>query len=236
MDEWLSYRLSDFLMFSPSTYFRQFELYNADVWPAHILTLALGAACFWLSRQPIAAPARLLPAILAACWLWVAWGYLFTRYATINWAASYLAGAFVLQAALLFLVGTVGKKIEFGEPNAPLARRPLRRVRQAGMAIFAFAMIVQPLIGIFAGRPWLEAELFGMAPNPTVAATLGLLLAAGRTRWELFIIPALWCALDGATRLAMEAPDFWVMPMVAILVITLAAATAIDERRAARQP
>ena len=98
-----------------------------------------------------------------------------------------------------------------------------------------FARSGHPLIGGLTGRPWLEAELFGMAPNPTVAATLGLLLAAGRTRWELFIIPALWCALDGATRLAMEAPDFWVMPLVAIMVIGLAAAASIERRRAARR-
>ena len=227
MSEWMSYRLSDFLMFSPSTYFRQFELYNADVWPAHIMTLTLGAACLWLSRQPIAAPQRALPAILAGCWLWVAWGYLYTRYATINWAASYFAGALVLQAILLFLVGTFGKKLEFGGS--------IQRAQKAGIAIFLIAMIVQPLIGVIAGRPWVEAEVFGLAPNPTVAATLGLLLAARRWRWELFVIPALWCGIDGATRLAMEAPDFWVMPVVAILVIGLAVAASIDRRRAARQ-
>ena len=84
MGEWWTYRLSDFLMFSPETYFRLFELNNADIWPGQILTLALGAVCLWLSRRSAAAPERLLPAILAACWLLVAGGYLYSRYATIN--------------------------------------------------------------------------------------------------------------------------------------------------------
>ena len=222
MSEWMSYRLADFLMFSPSTYFRQFELYNSDVWPAHILTLALCAACFWLSRRSTAGPKRMLPAILAACWLWVAWGYLYTRYATINWGADYLAGAFALEAVLLFLIGTLGKKLDFGGP--------IHRAQKAGIAIFLFALIVQPMIGVFAGRPWLEAEVFGLAPNPTVAATLGLLLIARQMRWELMIIPVLWCAIDGASRLAMEAPDFWLMPLVGLLVIGLAVAAAIERR------
>ena len=42
MSEWWSYSLSDFLMFSPRTYYRLFELYNLALWPWHIAGLALG--------------------------------------------------------------------------------------------------------------------------------------------------------------------------------------------------
>lgn len=38
-----------------------------------------------------------------------------------------------------------------------------------------------------------------MAPDPTVILTLGLLLAAGKTRLWLLIIPTLWCLASGAT-------------------------------------
>ena len=44
MSEWWTYRPSDFLLFSPRTYYRLFELYNAEVWPGHVLALALGLA------------------------------------------------------------------------------------------------------------------------------------------------------------------------------------------------
>ena len=54
MDEWWTYRLSDFLLFSPHTYYRLFELYNIDVWPLQILALSLGIAVIVLiKRQPI---------------------------------------------------------------------------------------------------------------------------------------------------------------------------------------
>ncbi len=36
MSEWWTYTLSDFLLFSARTYYRLFELYNRDVWPAQL--------------------------------------------------------------------------------------------------------------------------------------------------------------------------------------------------------
>src|SRR5262249_53060993 len=53
------------------------------------------------------------------------------------------------------------------------------------------------------GRPWPQAEIFGIAPDPTVVATLGVLIAADRTHWELLLVPLLWCAISGATMWAM---------------------------------
>ena len=44
MSEWWTYSLSDFLMFSPRTYYRLFELYNAAIWPAQLVAIALGVA------------------------------------------------------------------------------------------------------------------------------------------------------------------------------------------------
>ena len=44
MAEWWTYSISDFLLFSPRTYYRLFELYNADLWPAQILAILLGTA------------------------------------------------------------------------------------------------------------------------------------------------------------------------------------------------
>ena len=47
MSEWWTYRLSDFLMFSPRTYYRLFELYNAEVWPGHWVGLSVGATALF---------------------------------------------------------------------------------------------------------------------------------------------------------------------------------------------
>ena len=58
--------------------------------------------------------------------------------------------------------------------------------------------------GLLAGRPWTQIELFGMTPEPTALASLGLLLAsrqppARALRILLAIIPTLSLLLGAAT-------------------------------------
>ena len=150
MSEWWTYSLSDFLLFSPRTYYRLFELYNAAIWPAADRGLALGVAILGLLLRGAAWRGRAIAAMLAACWLWVAWAYLLVRYDTINWAASYFAVGFALEALLLAWNGVIRNRLRF-RPGLDLAG-------QAGLCIFLFALVVHPLIGPLTGRPWLQIE------------------------------------------------------------------------------
>ena len=59
MSEWWTYSLSSFLLFSARTYYRLFELYNLDVWPLQIVTLALGLVILvlvWRAPSGVVAP------------------------------------------------------------------------------------------------------------------------------------------------------------------------------------
>lgn len=72
----------------------------------------------------------------------------------------------------------------------------------------------------------MQAEIFGMAPDPTVVATLGtLLLTARRVFWALLIIPLFWCALSGAVAWTMNLPDALLMPFAALAVLCVAGTT-----------
>ena len=75
MAEWWTYALSDFLLFSPRTYYRLFELYNAAVWPEQVLAAAAGLAIAAMLRKPRPWQGRVVAGLLAACWLWIAWAY-----------------------------------------------------------------------------------------------------------------------------------------------------------------
>jgi hypothetical protein len=225
MSEWWTYSLSDFLLFSPRTYYRLFELYNLAVWPWHIVPIMLGLAvlALWLRGGPW--QGRTVAVILAACWLFVAWAYLLARYDTINWAASYFAAGFALEALLLVWTGLIRDQLPL-RPGWDLAGT-------AGLYLFVFALFAWPLIGPVVGRPWLQVEVFGVAPDPTVVATLGVLVAADRTRWELLVIPLLWCAISGATLWIMQSPDAWLMPAAALLALLLAGWMTIAQLRQA---
>jgi hypothetical protein len=222
MSEWWTYSLSSFLLFSPRTYYRLFELYNADIWPAQILAVALGVVILVSLRHADAWHGRIVAAILAGCWIWVAWAFHWQRYATINWAATYFAAAFAIEALLLIWTGVFRNKLTF---------KPVSLVRhRIGICIFLFALVLQPLIGPLVGREWAQMEIFGVAPDPTVVGTLGvLLLASSRVYWELLVVPLLWCALSGAVTWTMKSPDAPVMPIVALAVLFLAS----TKRRAA---
>jgi hypothetical protein len=207
MSEWWTYRLSDFLLFSARTYYRLFERYNTEVWPAQILALAIASGLVALLLRATVRNARVAAALLAACWLWVGWAFHLERYATINWAARYFAAAFVIEALLLLWMGVVRGRLLFA---ADVVKR------RAGLGLLLFALFVQPLLGPLFGRPWLQMELFGLAPDPTVAATLGLLLASARASWVLLPVPVLWCLVSGATLWMMGAPEALLMPLLAL--------------------
>jgi tryptophan-rich sensory protein len=119
---------------------------------------------------------------------------------------------------LLFLSGGAAGKLTFEQRHGS--------VRRAGLALFLFELAIQPLVGPLLGRSWAGVELFGTAPDPTVLATLGVLLAADRMRFELMIIPLLWCAVTGATLWTMQSPDALLMPAAGLLALGLSIAKA----------
>jgi len=212
MSEWWTYTLTDFLLFSARTYYRLFELYNAAVWPLQLVTLALGAAVLILMLRGGAWSGRVVAAILALLWLLVAWAYLLERYDTINWAARYFAVAFAAQAALLLWTGVIRGRLRFDANTAKI-----------GAAFVLYALAIHPLIAPLTGRPWVQAEIFGLAPDPTTIATLGMLLAVTRPLWLLFVIPFLWCVLTGLTLWAMESAEAPVAPIAAAIAAMMAA-------------
>ncbi len=164
MSEWWTYTLSDFLLFSPRTYYRLFELYNAAIWPAQVAAVGLGLAIPALLSRAAAVRGRLIAAILAACWLWVAIAFHANRYATINWAAVYFAWGFGFEAALLIWTGIVRGGFVF--------ERPIDRTSRAGLWIFLFALALAPFVGPLLGRGWRQADA-GAAADRKEGLNLG---------------------------------------------------------------
>lgn len=98
---------------------------------------------------------------------------------------------------------------------------------RSGLAIYLIALAGLPALGLAMGRAAAQAEIFGLAPDPTALATIGLLLAARRIPWHLLILPLLWCANTGVTLWAMKVPDALAVPALAAAAILLAAARAL---------
>jgi uncharacterized protein DUF6064 len=211
MSEWWTYSLQDFLLFSPRVYWRTIELHNEIVWPLHLVTLCAGAICALLIIYPGRWSASLIFSVLAAVWLWVAWSFLWTRYATINWAAAYATLLFVFQAMLLVWLGLVRGRLRFDTTRSIST--------SVGGGLFLYALILHPVVAIASGRTIRAAEVFGVHPDPTVFATLGLLSLVPGSASVLLGIPLAWCVISWATLFAMDAPECWISLAVFCLTI-----------------
>lgn len=215
MQEWWAYSPSDFLLFSPRTYYRMVGHYNEALWPAQLLTVGLGAGILALLRRPIARQGEIVSIILAVLWALVSWAFLWKRYAAINWAATYVVPLFAIEGLLMVWIGVVRGRLSLH----------LRRdaARMLGLAVFILSLAFYPMLAPLAGRPWEQAEIFGLAPDPTVMATGGLLLLAeGPPRWELLVVPILWCLGSGVTLWAMGSPEALILLPAGLLVIVAA--------------
>lgn len=213
LEVWLSYRPSDFLMFSPRIYWRLFESANRAWWPVPGLATALGL--LWLcGRRPL----RTGLAALGALWLLVAWVFQLERFAPIHWVAGAYAAAFALQGLWLGGAVLVGR----------LRARGAGWRARVGTGLVAWALVGHPLLAGLSGRPWLQAELIGVAPDATALATLGVLLLAepdtpGQRRWWrlAFVLPFTWCLVSAATLATMGTAQALV-PLAAMVVAGLA--------------
>lgn len=224
MTEWWTYRPSDFLMFSPRIYWRLFESVNQAWWPAHVVLI--GAPLLWMAaraRQRFAWGRGIaLPALfLSCCWALVGWAFLHQRFAPINWIAD------------VYAVGFAG--VAFGLIALAASARLRETVSAArfacALALALWAVLGHPLLSGVMGRPWQQAEVLGLAPDPTAIGTLGFLLlvdgAPAVARWlrrVLWTVALLWCMLSAATLATMESPQAGVL-LVALALALLAART-----------
>ncbi|MGI6856260.1 DUF6064 family protein [Mesorhizobium sp. 1B3] len=208
MSDWWTYRPQDLLLFSPRVYWRMFELHNAAFWPLHVLTLAIGFGLVMLVSFRPRGSGPWIAFALAALWAFVAWSFLWHRFAAINWAITYVVPLFGLQA-LMLAIGGWSRGLVFDRKD--IAARIGLLLALAG--IFAY-----PLLPSFFGRPWTSAETFGLAPDPTAVVALGFLLTAGGgLTLPLLVIPVFWLLLSGITLRTMGDPQAW-MPFSATAI------------------
>jgi hypothetical protein len=210
--EWWTYRLDSFLLFSARTYQRLIETYNADVWPLQMVTLLCGVGLLlWLGRPHSPRRDRVVFVLLALAWWWLAWGFLHQRFAAINWSADHAAVLFAVQGAALLWVALARRGM--------VRRRQLSPTDPIAITLIVLGAIVYPFIAPMLGRPWQQAEVFALMPDPTVIATLGFLLLAEPPRRALLVVPVLWCLFSGAMLWALRAGQAWVPPAVAALAV-----------------
>lgn len=213
MTDLMSYSLDDFLLFSQPAYYGIFEQINAAFWPgAHMVSLLVGLAIAGALWWPGKWSSQVVYGLLAIIWAWTGGYFMALEYAAINWAATYVVPAFFVQALLFAGAALSGRGLALQE-------KPLR----PAVLMFVFAVIMYPATGVVLGRPWQAAEVFGLSPDPLVAATLAVLLASkGRLSSTTWILPLAWVALSGLTLWMLGSAEWILLPTFALLCVVMA--------------
>lgn len=187
MTEWWTYRPSDFLMFSPRVYGRLIEAVNAEALPLQAIgALAALGLMVLLSRRDAWGP-RVALGVLAFAWGSVALFFHARHFATINTAAPVFAWTFGLQALLLLALAGWRTGLPWASSQG---------LRRAAALLLAAVAAAFPLAAPLLGRPWSQAESFGLLPDPTVLATLAVLLRLPAGLALLCgTVPVLWCVV-----------------------------------------
>ncbi|MDX1587767.1 MAG: DUF6064 family protein [Oleiphilaceae bacterium] len=200
-----TYSLSHFMPMTPEVYFRLFERLNSQLWPWQLLVFALflaGAEALRRGRSVMAG------VLVALCWLWVALAFQFSLHGELSPAGAWLGWAFVLQALLLLVAGWRGQLVGQRGPRA-----------RVGLALLVFALFLYPLLGPLTVRTWAGLEVPGTAPDPTLMATLALLVMTPRLPWLLVPVPVLALVFSAATWWTLGWEPGLVVGLLAILFL-----------------
>lgn len=197
------------LPFTAEILFSSFEQYNRALWPLPILAPALALVIVALARRPVRGGDRTSGALLALAWLWIGLGYFILHFAAFDFAAPAYGAVFILQGLQLGWSAAARDRLSF--------RFTSDLFGWCGLALALAAALAWPLADWLLGQGWASARVVGLAPGPTAAFTLGmLLLCAGPTPLRLAVIPLLWTLIAGATAWILSIPQDLALPAAGI--------------------
>jgi hypothetical protein len=196
------------LPFTAEILFSSFEQYNRALWPLPILAVGGALAIILLTLRPVQGGDRAIGALVALAWVWVGIGYHLLHLATLDFAAPAYGVLFVLQGLLLAWTGMIRNRLSF--------RFGADLFGWAGLALMIAAVLAWPLADLLS-HGWQSPRLALLAPSPTAAFTLGLLLLSeGRAPLQLAVIPLLWAMVAGATGWILAIPQDLALPVAGL--------------------
>lgn len=220
-------QLQRLLLFSPDVYRTIIAGYNRVSLP---IALAAGAlVVFGLVRLFLHRTVRAKTGLVlaASLWLWVGIVFHAGHYATINWAADYLALLYIAQGIVLL-------RHAYAADRGGLGTGSCRS--RLGVSWLVIALLHGPVSAWIDGIPILEHPLFGISPQTVIWMTFGIVLMSERPGYPGYLVVAAMLPL----ALAEVATGLLVGDRLSLLAWLLFAATmliaSLCRASAGRQP
>lgn len=191
------------LPFTHEQFLAVFASYNVAIWPAQAIAYGLGLIAVALVSLRRVAASRAAAAILATMWLWTGGAYHWAFFTGINGAAWGFGALFVGQALLTIHAGVRRTELQLGSVSGLRA--------WTGGALIAYAAILYPLVGLWAGQAWPGMPMFGVTPCPVTLFTFGLFLLAKTVPRGLLVVPGLWSLIGGGAAILLHVSQDWAL-------------------------
>ncbi len=204
--DWLTYSIEDFIPYTPEVYLRLLERINDESTPWQLLAFCLPFFLIWLIQKGRLSAANF---VLSLSWLVCAITYFHTYFKELNWAATYIAGVFIIQAILMNI--TIGLKY----------RDHFKSANQRVYWLVFYVGTFWPAISVMLNGHWSQAEFFALHPDSTAIVTLGFILLTrkGWPRLVLLSSPLLWCVVSSQTLSVLNLPQYYLLSMILILIL-----------------
>ena len=181
-----SFSLHDFLIFSPDSFFKLFELANQTLWPTQIASACLVAIAIFLLYKRHPYTQKFILVWLGLVWCFVAYSYFAKYYRQIFIYAHHISYFYYAQACLLFLFALLPSD------NAETIITKRRIVLGSGFILYG--LCIHPMVSaLIWNQKLIGIEVFSIAPDPTAIATIGfILLLPIKGYFLLMVIPLTW--------------------------------------------
>jgi hypothetical protein len=222
MEELLSYRLADLLLFSESTYLRQFERYNQWLYPGQYIAAIYGLLVLVFITRFNLFLNRILFMIQGLCWLLMSYGFLWQFYQSINSMVLYFIPVFIIQGLIFLRLGF--------KQNLILAKG---RVLFSGLILWFLALIFNPVLEFSTQRNFSELSCFLLTPD-SIAVTSVATMMLFNQKWLWFIPSFSWLVFSLLTYLSMESYSV-LIPGMSLIIIMIYLLTPLN-RLSANKP
>ena len=186
-----------------------FENYNASVFPVQLFFLFFGILAVYSTLSEKSGRNNIIGGLLFTIWIWIGIVYHIIFFASINPAAYFFGGLFILQGIFFFIETFVRKNIVFkytGSAKGYLA-----------LFFILFGLIIYPVISFYLGGSVLKTISFGL-PCPTTIVTFGFLLLTDKKFSKyLLIIPSVWALIGTAAAVNFGVYQDYLMIVAAII-------------------
>jgi hypothetical protein len=209
--------------FTVDEFFDVFARYNESVWPMQIIMTVLAIAVIVLLFRARRKSSRVISAVLAFFWAWMAIAYHFAFFTAINPAAWAFGVLFLVCAIWFAWFGVLRRRLQFSVHVGI-------RAWLGGLLIF-FSLIVYPLLGLLFGHRYPRMPSFGL-PCPTTIFTLGMLLfVVAPIPRSAFVIPVLWSMIGSFAAFRLGVPQDYGLSIAGLLGLIAAIVTRGNAKR-----